>query len=107
MSDVKISINAGICGFTTKVVATLLEDYQTVKFISIESGCPNIKNMIGKLKEADSINAVGTRPPENILMKKCYEFIPHPACPVPCGMVKACEAAAGLALKKESWIKFE
>jgi hypothetical protein len=35
------------------------------------------------------------------------EAIPHTACPVPCGIIKAIEVAGGLGLKRDVTIKVE
>ena len=43
---------------------------------------------------------------ENIVYRTC-SCLPHVACPVPCSMVKAGEAAGMLALKKDVSMKFE
>jgi hypothetical protein len=107
MSEIKMTVDAGICGFITKVNAVGSDDYMSVKMI-IESGCPNIKKLADVLNgtDVDSIDSISSAIVNNKLYIKCSEFIPHPACPVPCALVKACEAAGGMALKKEASIKF-
>jgi len=104
MSDAKLVVEAGVCRFTTTIHATS-EDGMTV-LLNIETGCPNVKNLAENMKEADAMDAVYSKMPENHVLMKCYEFIPHPACPIPCAVVKACEVACDLALKREVSFKF-
>jgi hypothetical protein len=53
------------------------------------------------------MDAVMTCIMDNKLMKKCSEYLPHPACIVPAALVKAAEAACDLGLKKDAGIHFE
>jgi len=39
--------------------------------------------------------------------KAADECLPHIACPVPCGFIKAMEVAAGLGLKRDVTFKIE
>jgi len=98
-------IDPGICGEYTTVTATLLNDYQ-VK-LEFDTTCPHIKNLADELLEVNAWNEIsfhhGT--PESI--QKGIEHCPHAACPVPVGVVKAIEVAAGLALPKDVIIKVE
>lgn len=104
MSDAKLVVEAGVCRFTTTINASS-DDGMTVIF-NIETGCPNVKKLAENFKEADGMDAVYSKILENGVMKKCNEFIPHPACPIPCALVKACEVACDLALKREVSFKF-
>ena len=106
MSELNMTIDGGACRFMTKVKATPSDDYMSVTFV-IESECPSVKKLAAALGECDAMDAVASRIIDNILMKKCSEFLPHPACIVPCALVKAAEAACDLALKKDAGIHFE
>jgi len=44
---------------------------------------------------------------ETDVYKLASDNIPHAACPVPCGMIKAIEVAGGLGLKRDVTIKVE
>jgi hypothetical protein len=102
-----MTVEAGICGFTANVHAVGSEDYMSVK-MTIESTCPNVKKLADAINgtDVDSIDAISVAVANNKLITKCSEFIPHPACPIPFALVKACEVAGGMALKKEVTIKF-
>ena len=104
MTDTKMTVDAGACRFTTKIHA-VSEDGMNVTFTA-ETDCPSVKELIASLGEVDGMDAVMSQMADNALMAKCG-MLPHPACPVPCALVKACEVACDLGLKKEVTIKFE
>jgi hypothetical protein len=100
---------AGICGFTTVVEATS-EDRQHVT-IQIHSGCPDIQRLAKKIngKTYDAYVVIGPcAQPGSIydteIMQAAGLDIPHVACPVPAGIHKAIEVAAGLALPRDAKI---
>ncbi len=102
-------IYAGICGFSTDVEATS-EDRQHVT-LHIESECPDVKRLAKKLngQTYDAYEVIGPcAQPGSIfdteVMTLCGE-LPHVACPVPAGIHKAIEIAAGLALPRDAHIK--
>jgi len=105
MTDVNITVDAGACRFKTFIQASVQDDL-SVKF-TVRSECPNVKNLALMLDIVDAMDVVADRITDNVLMKKCSEFIPHPACPIPCALVKACEVASDLAVKKDAVITFE
>jgi len=106
MSELDMTIDGGACRFITKVKATPSEDGMSAILV-IETGCPSVKKLAEVIKECDAMDAVSSRIMDNILMKKCSEFLPHPACIVPSALVKACEAACDFGLKKDAGIHFE
>lgn len=102
-------IYAGICGFTTTVVATT-EDKQHVT-LEVTSNCPDVQRIAKKLNAAefDAYQEIGPcAQPGSIydtrIMAICGA-LPHVACPVPSGICKAMEVAAGLALPRDAHIK--
>ena len=105
----RVKIYAGICGFTTTVNATS-EDKQHVT-LRVESECPDVIHISKQLngETFDSFVEIGPcKQPGNMyetrLMRICGE-LPHVACPVPPGICKAVEVAAGLALPRDAHIK--
>ncbi len=102
-------IYAGICGFKTTVYAAS-KDRQHVR-LRVESQCPDVKR-IRKRLDALSLDAyaeVGPcdkpdRTKKSHVMDLCGE-LPHLACPVPSGIFKAIEVAAGLALPRDAAIR--
>jgi hypothetical protein len=93
----KARINAGVCGFTTTVVA-VSDDMQNVTF-QIESDCENIQRLAGAMPEVDAYSEIGAGFDGAVhqairqTLKGCCS-----GCVVPCGIFKAMQVAAGLAL---------
>lgn len=98
----KAEINSGICGFTA-TVETRMEGSKCL--ISIESACDAIQRLGQELTEVEPFQEISFRGegPNTLKLgaKHCY----HTACPVPVGIIKAIEVAAGLALPAEASIK--
>ena len=105
----KTEIYAGICGFRTEVRATS-QDRQHVT-ITVTSDCPDVIK-IAKLFQGQLFDAFEEIGPccqpgsmyETRIMRICGK-LPHVACPVPAGICKAVEVAAGLALPRDAHIK--
>jgi hypothetical protein len=98
----KSEINAGICGHLT-TVETMMEG-RTCN-LTITSDCEAIKKIADELKEVNPLQEISCRRaiPQALQMGQKHCF--HAACPVPVGIIKAVEVAAGLALPKEATIK--
>jgi hypothetical protein len=77
-------IESGICGFCTTVKTTA--EGRT-------------------LTEVDPYREISYRGEGPVTLKLAAEHLVHPACPVPSGILKAIEVAAGLALPKDASIK--
>lgn len=93
----KAVIGAGVCGFTTTVIATA-DDMQNVTF-DIESDCENIKRLAADFPEVDGYAEIGAgfngaihQVTRGTLQGCCS------GCVVPCGIFKSMQVAAGLAL---------
>jgi len=89
----------------TKVIATASDDMMSVN-IAFESDCPMVRS-IGEINGINPYEAIGTPFTESEIYKRCAQCLRHTACPVPCAIVKAVEAEAGLGLKKPVSIEFE
>ncbi|MBQ3685239.1 MAG: ABC transporter ATP-binding protein [Candidatus Methanomethylophilaceae archaeon] len=108
MSDeCTVTVMAGVCAMTTKIHAKMNDDMSVT--LEIETDCPQIKKGL----EAEPIpvgmpwDEVGTPMIESGIYKWASEHLRHTACPVPCCVIKAIEAAGGLGLKKDPVIKIE
>ena len=75
--------------------------------LEIQSDCPNVLRMSWTLKPICPYTEVEGEMNETDVYKLASESIPHAACPVPCGMIKAIEVAGGLGLKRDVTIKVE
>jgi len=102
-------IYAGICGFRTLVHAASA-DGRHVR-LKLESQCPDVLR-IRKRLEALTLDAYTEVGPcdqpggakKSQISELCRE-LPHLACPVPPGIFKALEVAAGLALPRDASIR--
>jgi hypothetical protein len=101
----KAKINSGICGFGAEVETTAGENY--LVNLKIESECPAIQKLAAELKEVNALNQISFRRGMPEVLEKGSKFCTHASCPVPVGIIKAVEIAAGLALPKNVSIEFE
>jgi hypothetical protein len=96
-------INAGICGFITKVKAHQNEEGQVE--LEIESACPAIQKLAAELKSVDPFREISFRRHTPEILEMGARFCSHAACPVPTGIIKAVEVEAQLALPAEVTIR--
>jgi len=94
---VRTTINAGICGFTTTVLAQS-EDMQNVT-LSIESDCENISRLAQELSDVDGYKEIGAGF-DGVILRTVRKSVKGccAGCVVPCGIFKSMQVAAGLAL---------
>jgi len=103
---VKAVIHAGVCGFTTRVIAES-EDMQSVT-LNIESTCPNITKFAENFPVLDAYEELGAGQSGTIFEKagdktnRCCT-----GCVVPAGVFKSMQVAAGLALPTPISIEIE
>jgi len=106
-----IIVFAGICGFTTRVVAEDRGDYKAE--LNIDSECPNWKkvNEVLSAKDLDVMTELFKDKKTGVLNSQVLEVflktIPHVSCPVLSGVLKALEVSVGLALPKDATITFK
>lgn len=91
----KAIIHAGICGFTTQVITKIEDDVCT---ITLTSECQAINRLGEMLKEVNPYREISTRRGTPQTLEAGMKYCTHAACPVPVGIIKAVEVAAGLAL---------
>jgi len=103
--DAKVTVDAGICGFTT-IIKAFSEDSMNVD-LKVVSPCEIIKDLAEKYQEITPINAYQEIGPQkesqvlNISRKVLVEKGACEACIVPAAVCKAMYIAAGLALAKD------
>ena len=91
----KAEIVAGICGFST-VVETSLEG-RTCQ-IAISSDCEAIQRLGQELPQVNTYHEITFRRAMPQTLQLGAKYCTHAACPIPVGIIKALEVAAGLAL---------
>jgi hypothetical protein len=99
----KAEIFAGVCGFTTRVDAQKNEDDQVV--LHVESECKSIGRLAAELGVVDPFREFTFRGKGPLTLQMAGKYCSHAACPVPAGIIKAVEVAAGLALPVDVSIK--
>ena len=99
----KAEIKPGICGFTTTVEVN--KNGMRSCSLTIKSGCSHIQDLAEKLTELDPFQEIAFRGDGPAVFRAAAETLPHPACPVPVGIIKAIEVEAGLALPRPVEIK--
>lgn len=98
----RTEIDSGICGFTTTVEARMEGDECVLQ---IESGCPGIRKVAEEITRVDPFREITFRGEGPAVLQAAARHCKHPACPVPAGIIKAVEVAAGLALPKDAAIR--
>jgi hypothetical protein len=96
---IKVEIEAGICGFLSTITADS-PDMQNVE-IDFRTNCPNLKPLEGDPIAIDAYTEAFGPVGETEVYRIMRPYVKHAACPVPMAMIKAAEAAAGLALPKD------
>jgi len=95
----KAIIMSGICGFKTEVTAEKGDGFTIL--LDTVSDCPAFKNLNASLSEVDGMACIMDKVGEGAIYEACRLNCKHSACPVPMGIVKVVEVAAGLALPKD------
>ncbi len=97
-------IKAGICGYSTRVHSESTPNYTVT--LTIESDCPSMRRLAEAVREVDPMREFSYRGEGPQITAEARRLLPHPACVVPAGLIKAVEAAAGLALPADVEIRF-
>jgi len=95
-------IQSGVCGFQTTVHARL--DGSDVA-LEIHSDCQAIQKLAAALVRVDPFQEISFRGAGPQTLNVAHRYCRHPACPVPAGILKAVEVAAGLALPADVTIR--
>ncbi len=107
MSDeCKVTVEAGVCKMNTVILAKMNPETGMVD-MEIQSDCPHVLRMTWTLQPICPYTEVEAAMNETDIYKLASGSLPHAACPVPCGMVKAVEVAGGLGLKRDVHLKIE
>jgi hypothetical protein len=105
VDDTCVTVVPGICGFTCRIHARKKSSRQVAIEIR-ESNCLQIQRLADRLSELSfkDLFLPLTRNPVYIAAEKsgC-----HPSCLIPCAVLKAVEAAMGMALPRTVQIEFE
>jgi hypothetical protein len=89
-------IFSGVCGFTTTIEA--VKDGEGAVLVSIESDCEAVQELATELTEVDPFREITFEGDGPLTLQLAAQHLCHTACPVPAGIIKTVEVAAGLAL---------
>jgi hypothetical protein len=89
------TIHAGICGFTTTVIAQT--DGDAVK-LTITSECDAIRKLGEHLSVLNPYHEISFRRAIPQTYQEAMKYCTHAACAVPAGIIKVIEIESGLAL---------
>jgi hypothetical protein len=95
----QVKVISGVCGFQTKIQATADDSYEVQ--LQITSDCANITSLAKSLSQVSALHEVGSQISETETYQAASRCKLHAACPVPCGILKAIEVVAGLALPSD------
>ncbi len=96
MPEAKVVVQAGICGFVTAVSA-VPDEFGMVR-IALQSDCPNMGKLAAELDAVDPMDIMASKAKDGVVYAAAARALPHHACPVPVGIIKAVEVAGGFAL---------
>ncbi|HKM13507.1 MAG TPA: hypothetical protein VJY42_01075 [Candidatus Methanomethylophilaceae archaeon] len=105
MSECKVTINAGAC--KRKTIVNAVGDDMGVVTITLDTDCEYLQKMALHLEPITSYMEVEAPICTTVTYKLANEHLPHAACPVPCGIIKAIEVAGDLGLKRDVSMKIE
>jgi len=103
----KVTIEPGICNLTCIVTAELVDEDELE--IDVATGCAAINGMIDALGNTfDAFEVCLQKPGMGPFYDYAREHFPvHVSCPALCGIIKAMEVEAKLALPKDASIMFQ
>jgi hypothetical protein len=106
MAQVRATIQAGICGFVTEVLAAC-DDDQHVTF-AVTSPCEKVRSLAEHLPAVDAYDEIRAGS-EGVLLSTARAHLTGccAGCVVPAGLFKAMQVAAGLALPHAIGIEVE
>jgi hypothetical protein len=99
-----VNVMSGICGMITEIRATS-NDQSGMVNLDINTRCESIQKLAGELTVVNPEEEISYRGDGPKTLRMATQHCKHSACPVPSGIIKAIEVAAGLALPADAHIK--
>lgn len=97
-NECTVTVDAGVCKMITTIHAK--QNEMGMIELDIKSDCPNVLRMSWIVEPVSPWTEVEAEMNKTDVYKWASERLPHAACPVPCGMIKAIEVAGDLGLKR-------
>jgi hypothetical protein len=98
-----VVVHSGACGFTTTIRAEKTANGKLT--LSLESQCEMVLRMLADISVVDRFTPL-TGFAGNPVYLSAAKHLKHVSCPVPSGILKALEVAAGLNVPREATITF-
>jgi hypothetical protein len=99
----RLTINPGACGLST-VVEVVKDDGKNFR-VKISSECEMVEKLGGKIQGLVMMDAF-KKILDNPVYRDGSSCLKHVSCPVPCGILKALEVEAGLAVPRDVTMRF-
>ncbi len=104
--SVRVEVSPGTCGFDTLMGANPDEKDPYHIRLTIQSDCEAVRRPAARLTEVDAFQEISFHNGRGPRTLACSaEHLDHAAWPVPTGIIKAIEVAAGLALPRDAIMK--
>ncbi len=104
-SAVKVTVEPGICGFSCEIRARR-EGSRSAR-LEIHSECEHIQYLATLLDDVITVKELFSPLSRNRIYSSVERAGCHLSCPIPAGIIKACEVAMDLALPKDVTIRIE
>lgn len=101
---VTLHVDSGVCRFKARIECWMEEGQLRC---SISSGCKHVQDFAAALEPYDMMDVMRMPFSENKVYIVGGRTLKHSTCPVPMAMLKGCEVAAGLALKRDVTVTFD
>ncbi len=101
--ECKVVVDSGVCKMRTLITA---KEEMGLIHLDIKSDCPNVLKMSWRLQPISAYSEVEANIHDSEIYALANDCIPHAACPVMAGIIKAIEVAGGLGLKRDCSIHF-
>lgn len=102
---VVVEVLPGVCQFKARVVGVADELLNVT--LEIASDCARIRQLAERLKRVSALDELGRSVTETDVYRAAVSCRTHVACPVPVGILKAIEVAAGMALPADVHISVQ
>jgi hypothetical protein len=100
-----VTVAPGNCNFVARIES--VPDAEGQVRVSVASECPHVREFASAIVSLSATCAAGWKCAEFCVYGPAAKANLHPACPVPVGVLKALEVAAGLALPQDVVLHFE
>ena len=99
----RVDVFSGVCGSSTVIEAVADADGHVA--LTIKSDCEAVQRLGADLDSVNPFREISFRGEGPVTLRVAQQVLPHTACPVPAGIIKAVEVEGGLALPADATIR--